>query len=49
MIDNFQIGNLYVDNLCKLSAQPIEQRGVQGTAHNLCLVAVPCPSLRSCG
>ncbi len=43
----FQIGNLYVGNLCELSAQPQEKRGGQGTAANLCLTPVPCLSLRS--
>ncbi len=45
----FQIGNLYVDHLCELSAQPQERRAGQGTATNHCLAAVPCPSLLSCG
>ncbi len=44
-----QIGNMFVGNLCGLSAQPQEQRGGQGNAANSCLAAVPCPSLRSCG
>ncbi len=43
MIHNF------VGHLCDLSAQQQEQRGGQGTAANPCLVAVPCPALRSCG
>ncbi len=31
------------------STKPQERCGGQGTAANHCLVAVPCPSLRSCG
>ncbi len=40
---------MHVGHLCELSAQPQEWRGGQGTAANLCLEVVPCPSLRSCG
>ncbi len=45
----FQIGNLHVGHLCELSTQRKERRRGQGTAANHYLVAVPCPSLRSCG
>jgi hypothetical protein len=49
MIRNFPNWKFVFGHLCKLSAQPQEQRGGQGTAANHCLAAVPCPSLRSCG
>ncbi len=45
----FQIEHLYVGDLCELSAQQQDQSWGQGTAGDPCLVAVPCPSLRSCG
>ncbi len=44
-----KIGNLYVDHLCELLAQPQERWGEQGTAANHCLVTLPCPSLHSSG
>ncbi len=37
----FQIGNLYVGQLCVLSAQPQERRGGQGTAAIQCLAPFP--------